>query len=283
MSDKSKNNDGLKIGELPELGIVSIDDVVFHEDPNRERVTDLVERLGADGVLRNPPIVARWDGSARLLLLDGANRITALRTLDFPHVLVQLIAYEDPGLSLSNWHHAIEYLPAEQLVDHAAALPDVTVESVRECPPADPGYLCCLTFPDGSKVVLRGTANLIGKVNQLRDFTGLYHSKATMDRVSYTNLDHLRRNYRNLTALVTFPPFTKQDLAEIAQAEVLLPSGVTRVLLPKRALRFNLQLDLLRAKLTTEEKNLWLRETIQQKIADKCIRFYREPTFFFDE
>ena len=64
---------------------------------------------------------------------------------------------------------------------------------------------------------------------------------------------------------------------------VLLPSGVTRVLLPKRALRFNMRLDILRSRLSTEEKNLLLDETIQQKIADKRIRFYRESTFSFDE
>jgi len=283
MASKRDSNDGLKIGELPELGIVPVSEVIFHEEPNRERVADLVERLGADGVLKNPPIVARWDGSGRHLLLDGANRITALRTLDFAHVLVQVIDYQDPALQLSHWHHAVEHLPTAQLIDHAKGLAGVSVESVTDCPPADPAYLCCLTFPDGSKVVLRGTSDLVGKVEQLRDFTALYHRKATMDRVSYTNLEHLRRNYRNLTALVIFPPFSKEDLVALAQAKILLPSGVTRVLLPKRALRFNLQLDFLRAKLTTEEKNLWLRETIQQKIADKCIRFYREPTFFFDE
>ena len=278
-----ENNDYLKIGELPDLSIVPVNEVVFHEEPDMERVADLVERFGADGVLKNPPVVAYLDGSQRRVLLDGANRVTALRTLDFPHVLVQLIAYDDPGLAIDRWHHAVEHLSTDQLLDHARRIVGVSVQAVPECPPPADGNLCCLTLPDGKRIVLEGAQDLFDKVEQLREFTKLYHRKTYMDRVSYTNLAHLGRNYSNFTALVSFSPFAKQDLARLADAGVLLPSGLTRVLLPKRALRFNVQLDVLRSRLTIEEKNLWLQETIQQKITEKCIRFYREPTFFFDE
>ncbi len=278
-----ENNDRLKIGELPDLSIVPVDEVVFHEEPDMERVADLVERFGADGVLKNPPVVACWGGFQRRILLDGANRVTALRTLDFPHVLVQLIAYDEPGLAIDRWHHAVEHLSTDQLLDHARCMAGVRVRAVPECPPPVDGNLCCLTLPDGKRVVLDGAQNLFDKVEKLREFTKIYHRKTYMDRVSYTNLTHLRQNYKNFTALVSFPPFAKQDLAELTDAGMLLPSGVTRVLLPKRALRFNLQLDVLRSRLSTEEKNLWLQESIQQKISEKCIRFYREPTFFFDE
>ncbi len=62
-----------------------------------------------------------------------------------------------------------------------------------------------------------------------------------------------------------------------------VPSGITRVLLPKRALCFNLQLEILRVGLSLEEKEAWLQQTIREKVAAKSIRFYREPTFSFDE
>jgi hypothetical protein len=96
-------------------------------------------------------------------------------------------------------------------------------------------------------------------------------------------MEHLQRHYRDFTALVSFPQFAGEDLLEITRRDRRLPSGITRVLLPKRALRFNLQLQLLRARLSLGEKEAWLQQTIRQKVADKSIRFYREPTFFFDE
>jgi hypothetical protein len=276
-------NDGLKIGELPELSIVPLENVDFHEEPDHERVAELVERFGADGVLQNPPIVAKSNSASRYLLLDGANRITALRTLDFPHVLVQVIDFQEPGLVLSHWHHAVEHLSAVQLLDHAASIDGVTVETEQKFTPTQPRLLCCLTFPEDSKTFLEGAEDLVARMQQLQQFTRFYHRRATMDRVSYTNLDHLRQNYPDFTALVTFAPLTKNDLLTLTAADTRLPSGVTRVVLPKRALRFNLQLDFLGSDMTTEEKNIRLRDTIQRKIGGKCIRFYREPTFFFDE
>ncbi len=279
---REKNND-LKIGELPNLRIVPVAEVVFHEEPDMERVAKLVDRFGADGVLKNPPVVARRDGSTQWILLDGANRITALRKLDYPHVLVQMIDFLDPSLQLDHWHHAVEYLTSEQFLDHAANIAGVTIATEEECPPTWEEFLCRLTFVGGESVVLAGSGSLFEQVKQLKKFTNLYHHQATMDRVSYTNMEHLGRNYRNFTALVTFARFDREQLADLTDAGLTLPSGITRVLLPKRALRFNLQLDFLRSRLSTEEKNQWLEETIQQKISDKNIRFYREPTFFFDE
>jgi|YelNatPaOPRAMG01_1025707.scaffolds.fasta_scaffold00001_217 hypothetical protein len=277
-----ENHDELKIGELPQLQIVEIDEVLFHEEPDIERVARLVEKFGADGVLRNPPVVAKRSDSSKRILLDGANRITALRKLDFQHVLVQEIDLEDRGLVLDRWHHAVEYLSRDELLAHALTVPGVSLADTETV--ADhPGFLCRLRFADETEVALVGAADLFSKVEQLRAFVRFYHRFEYMDRVSYTDLEHLKRNYRNFSALVSFPRFGKGDLVSLTEAGVLLPSGITRVLLPKRALRFNLHLDILRAKLSVEEKNLWLRETIQQKIQDKCIRFYREPTFFFDE
>lgn len=277
-----QNHDDLKIGELPELRIVSTEQIIFHEEPDIERVARLVERFSADGVLKNPPVVARTNRDSRRILLDGANRVTALRKLDFPDVLVQEIDLDDPKLILDRWHHALEHLSRERLIQHARSIEGVTVEEA-DLPRETPGLLCWIAFDEGDAVTLLGSEDLLKRVEQLRAFTSLYHKHAYMDRVSYTNLEHLRRNYQYFTAIVSFPGFTKEELLTLTDAGVLLPSGVSRVLLPKRALRFNLHLDLLRSRLSLEEKNLWLQETIQQKIADKSIRFYREPTFFFDE
>jgi len=59
----------------------------------------------AKGVLRNPPIVTRWPPTPRgSWVLDGANRHTAARWPGLPHLVVQVVRYEDPGLKLTTWH-----------------------------------------------------------------------------------------------------------------------------------------------------------------------------------
>ncbi|MFH1764221.1 MAG: hypothetical protein ABIF09_08525 [Gemmatimonadota bacterium] len=284
MSGKEQmdKNGNLKIGELPELHIVGLDDIVLHEDPDMERVARLVDRFSADGILKNPPVVGRSKGHRRIVL-DGANRVTALRKLGYPHVLVQELDLFHPGLALGTWHHAIERLSAEDLLEHAASIPGVTIVEEETGRIDILPVLARFHFRSGRVVSLQGAKGLDESVIQLHSLTRVYHRFALFDRVSYTNMEDLVRNYRNFTALISFKPFTLEDLQELTHWDRRVPSGVTRVLLPKRALRFNIQLEMLRAGLSLEEKESWLQQTILEKVEDKAIRFYREPTFFFDE
>ena len=278
---KTEGNNELRIGELPELHMVGLNDVVLHEDPDMERVARLVDRFSADGILKNPPIVGRSKGHRRIVL-DGANRITALRKMGYSHVLVQELDLFDPGLSLGTWHHAIEGIQPKELLDHAGSVDGLALRE-EEDPSGSAPRLARFQFPDGSSISLEGAEELDQRVIQLHRLTRVYHRFANFDRVSYNDLTDLARHYRNFTALLTFRPFTVEDLQELTHWDRRVPSGVTRILLPKRALRFNLQLEMLRAGLSLEEKEDWLQQTILERVADKAIRFYREPTFFFDE
>ncbi len=91
-------------GGFPDLRIVSVRDLLLHEDVDLERVARLLDRLSADGILRNPPIVASLPGSDRYLLLDGANRVSALENLDIPHLLVQVEPYDNAELEIRHPH-----------------------------------------------------------------------------------------------------------------------------------------------------------------------------------
>jgi hypothetical protein len=281
MVTENGNND-LKVGELPELHIVGLDEVVLHEDPDMERVARLVDRFSADGILKNPPVVGR-PKKGRRIVLDGANRITALRKLGYSHVLVQELDLFDRGLSLHTWHHAIEGLTPDEILSHAESVEGVSVKEEGDTGPPVLPDLTRIRFADGRAVALQGADTLDERVRQLHSVTKIYHRFAYFDRVSYTNLEDLARNYRNFTALVTFLPFSREDLQDLTHWDKRVPSGVTRVMLPKRALRFNIQLEMLRAGLSLEEKEDWLQQTILEKVQDREIRFYREPTFFFDE
>ena len=272
----------LRVGELPELHMVPLDAIVLHEDPDMERVARLVDRFSADGVLKNPPVVGRSPGH-RHIVLDGANRVTALRKLNYTHVLVQELNLFDPGLQLESWHHAVEHVTADELLAHAAG-----VEGVRPVEGEAPhishaSVLARFRFPQRASVTLVGAEDLLERVRQLHGITRVYHRFSSFDRVSYSGMDHLLRNYRGFTGLISFRRFSLEDLQTVTNRERTVPSGITRILLPKRALRFNLQLELLRAGLSLEEKETWLQQTIRERVAEKAIRFYREPTFFFDE
>jgi hypothetical protein len=283
----------IKIGELPDIRLVPVNELFFHEDPDEERLLGLVSRLGAEGILKNPPIVAETDSAYRYIILDGANRVTALIKHNFTHIPVQVVNLGDPRLTIECWHHAVERydkLFFEQSIANFGSIELVPAKPVRlngeddiNGNNWDQDTLCRLVFADGTGLYARGDGDIYARVDKLKKITDLYLHTSLSDRVSYTNLTHLKSNYPEFRTLLLFRSFTKEELLQIVLSGRKLPAGVTRVLLPKRALGLNIRLEFLRSSLTLEEKNHWLSELIHKMVLNKTIRFYQEPTFVFDE
>ena len=61
------NNKQLKIGELPNLRIVPISEIIFHEDPDEERSSKLIEYIKKENRLKNPPVVATHSGNNKYI------------------------------------------------------------------------------------------------------------------------------------------------------------------------------------------------------------------------
>jgi hypothetical protein len=283
MKSKALNNH-LKIGELPHLRVVPARELCFHEDPDEGRLLNMVNRLGAEGILKNPPIVAETDSPGRLIILDGANRVTALIKLNFEHIPVQVVHIGDDNLALRCWHHAVEKFGKDYFLQKIAGFPDIIISRITPHDnPSGDGYLCTLTFENGETFTARHSGGLIEQVERLKKITDLYLHTSLSDRVSYSNLEHLKNNYPEFQTLLTFRTFENRELLEIVVSGKRLPAGVTRVILPKRALGLNIRMEFLKSALTLEEKNHWLTETIHKMVLNKTIRFYQEPTFRFDE
>ena len=276
----------LKIGELPDLKIVPIDQIIFHEEPDFDRSSSLKLFLQKDGKLKNPPVVAYYQNGEHIILLDGANRITALKRLNMKDVLVQRVNMFDPDLLFLHWHHAVEKFSKQEFLDKLISIEGVIVEESPQqkiSPLENDNRLCQIQFADKSVFNVLSDSDLLKSVDLLNRITDIYKGITYMDRVSYTNLTHLKTHYPDFCALICFKKITKEDLITIVQNSQKLPSGITRIILPKRALRLNVPLDILRFNAPVEEKNHWLQQRINLQVKDKSIRFYYEPTFLFDE
>jgi len=62
-----------------------------------------------------------------------------------------------------------------------------------------------------------------------------------------------------------------------------VPSGITRHIIPQRALNINIPLDVLAAGWGLERKRGWLHDWLMERMAANAIRYYAESTFSFDE
>ncbi|SYZ72307.1 conserved hypothetical protein [Candidatus Zixiibacteriota bacterium] len=295
MNEENKNNH-LKIGELPDLRVLHVDSLMFHEDPDEGRLLNLVNRLGAEGILKNPPIVAVADHGRRFIILDGANRVTALKKLKYENIPVQVVHPDDPGLEIRCWHHAVEKLGPDYFLHHISGMTEIRLQKTEpaqaarnsddsECNPehARDGYLCQFLFENGETYAAYNGGDLLDQLSHLKKLTDLYLDTGNSDRVSYANFEHLKINYPEFRTLITFRRFCIDEVEKIVLAGRKLPAGITRVLLPKRALGLNIRLEFLKSDLTLDEKNRWLTEMIHKMVLAKAIRFYQEPTFRFDE
>ena len=140
-----------------------------------------------------------------------------------------------------------------------------------------------MIFRDNSVLAIKGSENTIEQIKQLIEITSLYLGTPYFDRVSYFDMENLKTHYPEFQTLITFRNFEKKDFEDIIKSGLKLPAGITRVFLPKRALGLNIPLDFLKSDLTLDEKNRWLDEMIIKQVRSRAIRFYREPTFRFDE
>ncbi len=269
-------------GGFPDIRIVPVSDLLLHEEVDLERVARLLDRLSADGILKNPPIVASLPGSDRFLLLDGANRVSAIENLDIPHLLVQVESFEDPALEVRHWNHVVRDIEARELADYARSA--AGIELVDDAPEGDPYYLGSIVAKDGKALHMRAPGSMKDRVRHLRAMVAVYYSReARMDRINHADMASVKAQHPHFGAVMIFPDFSKDAVRAVAEAGDRLPSGMTRILVPRRVLGFNMRLPLLKSNLPLEEKRRWLADQVQHKVSEHKVRYYQEPTFVFDD
>ena len=270
--------------EIPlSLQVVPLEKVLPHERFDPHRVDRLAGRLAKEGILSNPPIVAKADD--HYIVLDGATRVTALKKLGFPHIVVQIVSPED-GVNLHTWHHAIRQLEPTKLIKIIESLPEI---SLRESSPHkvldemfEFGGLCYFHTTEDKVFLIQAMpgANHLQALNNLTDaYIELGHVERTLNR----NMASLKVEYPDLTALVIFPDHTVEQVLQMAKAKRALPAGITRFIIPGRVLRLKADLNYLKSDKSLAEKNEWLRQFVLEKLDNSAVRYYQEPVYLLDE
>jgi hypothetical protein len=285
----------MNANETPELRIVALDALMEHEYNDDQRTAPLVRRIQVDGVLKNPPIVAPLDDAdrgapdlARYVVLDGANRCTALEQLGYRHILVQVVSYRPPQVILSTWHHAVAGLDPDWLQRALASVSDLDLR------PADPlsaradlarrELIAYIMDAAGRVQAARAPSHNLRVQNRvLNALVDTYKLRGKVHRTISQDVAEIRPLYPDLTALVVFPNYEPAEVLALARDGELLPPGLTRHLIQGRVLRTNYPLSELRSEEALEAKNERLQGWLQQKYGQRETRFYGESTFLFDE
>lgn len=252
-----------------DLRVVPLANIVPHEESEPRRVARIVGRLASDTVLSNPPLVAEVDGG--LVLLDGANRVAALRVLAYRYAIVQVVPAA--AVRLEMWHHALLDTSPGALLAVLTAAPDL---DLRAAPPA--AGLCTVGMADGRTYGVhpdRG-AHPFAALNSL---VGAYLDRAVVRRTTEPDL----AVHPDAAAVVAFPRLAPDDVFGAVKAGMRLPAGITRFVLAGRVLLLNAALDPLRSERPVAELNEWLHGLVAERRAEARIRHYPEAVFVLDD
>jgi hypothetical protein len=275
------------IQNLPALRILPLDSLILHEDHDNQRTLPLVEKLRAQGILRNPPIVMPLtDGSNRFMVLDGANRVTSLQAMEFPHIVTQVVEVSNPHVNLQTWNHVTWGLRATTLMSRLRKIKGIEAVKINTRKSLDaPRYVPVqIRLPDGSFYLIRETpSDLPTHINTLHKIVNTYKTSASLDRTSQTLIDSFKPIYPDLTALIIFPPFKIKTVLKLAAQNIVLPTGITRFTVSPRALHLNYPLHELSSGKPIAYKQDYLNKWIDERVKKKGVRLYSEATFLFDE
>ena len=123
----------------------------------------------------------------------------------------------------------------------------------------------------------------MGDINLLNKIVNVYRGQANIFRASNDIWEIQKPYYAEITALVVFPRLTPSDIMIAAREGRKVPSGITRHIIPARALNINIPLSVLEADWTIEYKREWLHDWLMERMNANAIRYYSESTFTFDE
>ncbi len=224
----------------------------------------------------------------KLLVLDGVNRVSALRLLNIPDVLVQMVDYENEKVNLFSWNHLIFNAPKEEIIDK---IRNLNLE-VSFCPLnwgeealKHERTISYFLFRDSlGFVVNNGNFTPEDKVKNLHQLIATYSSRSEIFYLDSDNhLLSIFEHFKNSSAINLIPRFDKKEILNLVQKGILLPFGVTRFIVPNRVLGLEVSCLVLSAQTPLSEKNLFLKELLAYRIKTKKAKFYQESVTLFNE
>jgi hypothetical protein len=256
---------------LPQLRVVPLERIRPHEKVDPLRVERLATRIEAEGSQLNP-VVCTEDPSGNLILLDGATRTAALKRLDLSYGIVQLV--EPESVILETWHHVVRQAPPDVVLGEIESQDDLVLAQ-DEGPPR-------ICTPDGVVQTVHG-GDGISMFKMLSSLVDSYVGRWKLNRVIDPDLENVAWRYPDWSAVIEFPALTIEDVMKAAIDEDPVPAGMTRFVVPERALRINAELSLLRRPGSELEKQELLDRLLEERARAGRIRRYDEAVVILDD
>lgn len=266
------------------LRILPMSKVFPHEEIDPARVARLVARFSKDKLLKNPPIVAEWEGN--FVVLDGATRVSALKEMNFDYLAAQVVSLDENRVDAQTWNHIVQNVSPEAVLAIAEKLPEVEHVKVSSATIEDSmiemGGVCYVVLPNEQFCVIKPAPHG-SRLDALNKFVAAYIEAADVRRTRAKRFVDAKVEFPEMSALVIFPIFSLEQILQISSAGKFVPAGITRTVIKGRVLRLDLDLDRLGKDEPFPLKSAWLNERVYELIGNHRVRYYEEPIYLLDE
>jgi hypothetical protein len=254
---------------VPALRVVPVASVMRHEHVDPLRVADLRSRIEAERVQVNPVICVEVEGSG-FVVLDGATRTEAIRGLGLPYLVVQLV---DPAkVTLETWHHVVRDCPVGEVMERLRSQEGLIFSTAEGTPR--------VTTVDGSRSSVLGSD--LSPNATMSALVGSYIGQWHTSRIINPDPEWVTRRFPDWSVVVEFPPLEIKEVIKAALGQDLLPAGVTRFVVPERALRLNADIALLEQG-DIEGKQHALETLVETRSRSGRVRRYEETVIVLDD
>ena len=253
------------IPALDGLRVVEIGRLSLHEAHDEERLARVRARIEAEGVQRNPVIVSPFGED--YLILDGAHRVQALRSLEARLALVQIV---EPPARTESWAHLV-FAGGVEKFRGAGAVELSEGESGED-------WLAEVAVAGGARFWLRARGQgLKAEVRALWEMQAGYPGDGEVWRVGADEGVEPGPG----EALIRYRAFSPGELIEMVRFGAVLPAGITRFRIEERVLGVRFPTRSL-CKADETAANADLRAFVAERWHEKRIRRYAEPVVLFE-
>ena len=124
--------------------------------------------------------------------------------------------------------------------------------------------------------------NVVNRV--LEAVVGAYEGQSRLERVKLADYEQLPQVIQGMRhQLCLFPTLRKEELLHLAAERVMIPTGLTRHIIPGRALAINVDLAFILADAPEAEKLAHFQAFVDRLSMEGRIRFYEESVFIMNE
>ncbi len=259
------------------LKIIPINSLSIYEKPDRKRVTKLISKISEDKHFRDPILVAKYNN--KKIVIDGTNRLEALKKLGTHAVLAQVVNYDDKdSVELRNNIHFLKMKGSHFLsVLESNNIVYKQIEKSHLLRQMENNQMICWFQIDDKFYALLSNENK-SALNLINRFVKAYKNIADIYRLS-----ELSQENEMFPIKIIFPRFSIDDIFRIVVENKYIESGVTWHKIKNIFVRFNIPINILINHQEQAEYDAWLLKKINKSILNKNFRYYPSTVYICDE